>query len=118
MSVMDSKEIVRRSYLAYETGDLDSLDEVMAVSYVDHNAIPGQEPGLAGVKKKVADTRAALGELSIDFEEQVEEGDMVASRLRIHTAQGDIVVFTMSRLEEGKVAAEWGLADTSALGGD
>ena len=115
---MDSKETVRRCYLAYETGDLDSLDEVMAVSYVDHNAIVGQEPGLDGVKKKVAQTREMLGEIAVSFDDQIAEGDKVASRMTIHTPHGDIALFAISQVADGKVVAEWGLADTSALGGE
>jgi hypothetical protein len=46
------KEVVRRSYLVYETGDLAVLDEILDSSYVDHNPVPGQDPGSAGSSVK------------------------------------------------------------------
>ena len=53
------KELVRRGYLVYASGDVDDLDAVMAEDYVDHSPVPGQRPGRDGVKAKVADSKQA-----------------------------------------------------------
>lgn len=41
-------------------GDLDALDELAVEDYEDHVALPGQGPGRAGLKRRVATIRAAF----------------------------------------------------------
>jgi ketosteroid isomerase-like protein len=47
MSTEVTKDVVRRSYAVYATGDLDALNDVVAVDYIDHNPVPGQGVGIA-----------------------------------------------------------------------
>jgi ketosteroid isomerase-like protein len=118
MSTEVSKDVVRRSYTVYATGDLDALDHVMAVDYIDHNPVPDQAPGIAGVKAKIEATRKDLSEIDVAFDDQVAEGDKVASRITLrarHDTGADVVVrlIAISQVVDGKIVAEWGIADTS-----
>jgi len=115
-----NKDVVRRAYQVYVTGDLEALDELVAADYVDHNPVPGQGAGLAGVKRKIADTREQLGGIVLDVADQIAEGDRVASRMVVsgrHVSGRDVTLelIAISELASGKIVAEWGIADTAGL---
>ena len=112
-----NKDVVRRSYRVYATGNLDVLDDVIADDYVDHNPLPGQGPGREGVKAKVAASRDGLSDVDVQFDDQVAEGDKVASRITLrarHESGADVLVrlIAISQVVEGRIVAEWGIADT------
>jgi ketosteroid isomerase-like protein len=118
MSTEMNKDVVRRSYAVYATGDLDALDDVVAVDYVDHNPVPDQGAGLAGVKAKVEATRNDLSEIDVRFDDQIAEGDKVASRITLqarHVSGANVLVqlVAISQVVDGKITAEWGIADTT-----
>jgi predicted ester cyclase len=75
-----NKALLRR----YKTGilndrDVDALGEVAAVGYVDHAALPGQAPGLIGLKQRASILWQALDpHWSID--DVVAENELVALR--------------------------------------
>jgi steroid delta-isomerase-like uncharacterized protein len=114
------KSLVRRYYDAFSTGGLDLLDEVVADDFVDHDPMPGQPPGLVGIKLAVDSFRAAFpdGEMVVDA--LIAEGDRVVARVTMSgTHRGEyagmpgtgkavraegIEIF---RLADGKLAEGW-----------
>ena len=46
--------LVTTLYQAFNTGDVEILDGVVAEAFVDHMALPGTGPGLGGLKEAVA----------------------------------------------------------------
>jgi predicted SnoaL-like aldol condensation-catalyzing enzyme len=119
MSLQANKALVRRSYGTYASGDLDVLDDVLSADYIDHNPVPGQGAGIGGVKEKVRATREALGQISVRFDDQVAEGDLVASRITFTVGGGEatIPLIAICRVVDRHIVAEWGIADTSAVAG-
>jgi len=110
------KELVRRSYQVYATGDVDDLDAIMADEYVDHNPVPGQGAGRDGVKAKVAATRAGLRDVEMTFQDQLAEGDKVASRITMRACDPSGTPVTarliaITQITGGRIVAEWGAAD-------
>lgn len=72
--------------------------------------------GLEGVRKSVELYRAVFPDLEITVEEQVSEGDRVASRW---VARGtnrrrrvEVRGITISRFEDGRIVEDWGYSDT------
>jgi predicted ester cyclase len=68
------------------------------------------------VREKVLATRQMFATVSIRFEDQVAEGDRVASRIVMEGTKTDggpvsVHLIVISHLADGKIAAEWGLAD-------
>jgi hypothetical protein len=47
MSIEDNKAVIRRLFDAFNKGDLNALDGVLAASAVDHMPIEGQSPGVS-----------------------------------------------------------------------
>ena len=77
-----SKDLVRQLYAAYNADDLAALDAILAPDIVDHNASPGQAPGLEGVKQSLAAFRSAFtGHVVID--DLIASGDEVADRIHV-----------------------------------
>jgi predicted ester cyclase len=75
-----NRYIVTRYVYATNIGDLDQFDEFVAPDFVDHNALPGQKPGLAGLKNAYRMFSSAFSDLWYVFEDLIAEGDKVAGR--------------------------------------
>ena len=81
----DKKALVRRFLEAEDKGDLETLDELLAPDFVDHNLLPGQDPGRDGFLQGVAEDHAALSFIRNAIEYQATDGDMVITRMRTRT---------------------------------
>ena len=86
-----NKAILRRFFEEmFNTGDLSVADEIVAVSYVNHNPAPGETPGREGLKTFVTDLRASFPDIHFTVEDQVAEGDKVTTRFTTTgTPQGE-----------------------------
>src|SRR5215204_5320125 len=82
MSTEENKSILRRYFEeAWNRGQLDVLDEIVAAHYVNHDpAVPGLPPGPDGLKAIMAGFRAAFPDLHFSIEDSIAEGDKVATR--------------------------------------
>jgi predicted ester cyclase len=81
MSVDDNKAIIRVFVETVWNGrQLDRAGELVAADFVDHAPMPGQAPGLEGVKRKWAMYLDAIPDFRITIEDLVAEGEKVAVR--------------------------------------
>src|ERR671914_2286527 len=128
MSAEENKAVVRRLIEeVYNRGNLEIADELLAPDYVDHTWPPGKYAGREGLKRSVAKQRAASSDLHINIEEQIAEGDKVASWV-ISSGTHDRERFLglaptgermtmkhifISRVVEGKIVEVWGVSDIS-----
>jgi predicted ester cyclase len=78
-----NKALVRHLYDAFDTGGVDPLDEVVAPDFLDHDPVPGQVAGLAGLKQAVGLFRAAFPDGEMKIEELVAERDQVFARVTL-----------------------------------
>jgi serine phosphatase RsbU (regulator of sigma subunit)/ketosteroid isomerase-like protein len=121
-SAEENKALVRRFIEAQDKGDLEALDELLAPDFVDHNLLPGQEPGREGFMQGVAEDHAALSYIRNTIEYQATDGDMVITRfttrtkhdrgayLGIMTPTGqerETMGILIHRVFEGKIVEEW-----------
>jgi serine phosphatase RsbU (regulator of sigma subunit) len=122
VSVEENKALVRRFVEAFASGDLQTLDELLAPDYVDHGLQPDEEPGREGVMQTVAEDQATFSNIRINIEDQVAaEGDKVITRLtieRIHD-RGEFLglaptgmeyqsrSIVIHRIVGGKIVEEW-----------
>ncbi len=124
-----NKRLVRRYFEEiWNKGNLAVADELIAPTYVDHDpASPGVN-GPEGVKQLVMMYRRAFPDVHISIEEQIAEGDTVATHwVAQGTHQGDLqgipptgkratVTGTqLSHIAGGKIAEDWGNWDTLGL---
>ena len=120
MSVEDNKALVRRCWEeCFNQGNLAVVDALVAPTYSWHG--PGQEvSGREGIKQLISLYRAAFPDIHMMFEDQIAEGDKVASRWTMrgtHTGnllgigptgkQGTMTGMVISRLAGNTIAEEW-----------
>ena len=128
MSAEANKAMVRRIFdEVIVKGNLSAVDEIMASNYVYH--FPGQDvKGPEGFKEFVQMMRTAFPDLSFTIEDQVAEGDKVATRETMRgTHKGDFmgiaatgkqVTFTgmvIVHFQDGKEVEAWGSPDMLGL---
>jgi len=77
---MDIKAIRRLYHDAWNAGDVDSLDSILAPDVINHSPLPGQAAGVDGFKQALQWMRDGVPDLTITMESQIGEGDMVATR--------------------------------------
>lgn len=123
------KDAARRFYDAWNTGEFDILDEIVAPDAVDHDRYnPNASDGLEGTKRTVAMYRDAFPDLAFTIDDVIAEGDKVVVRwTATGTHQGEIMGVPASgnkstvsgigidRFEDGKIVEAWNAWDTLGL---
>jgi ketosteroid isomerase-like protein len=85
-SAQENKALVRRFVEAQANADLDTLDELLAPDFVDHNLLPGQEPGREGFMRAVAEDQAVVSDVRNTIDYQATDGDdMIITRYTVRT---------------------------------
>ena len=129
MSSEQNKAIVRRLLEEPWKGDLGVVDELVDSKYVGHDpSLPEPLHGPSDFKANIATYRAAYSDARITVDEQIAEGDRVATRwtgrgkhdgdLMGVTPTGKQVTvsgLTLSRLANGKVIEEYTNWDTFGM---
>jgi steroid delta-isomerase-like uncharacterized protein len=118
----ENKALVRRAFDdVWNEGNLELVDVLFAATYISHDpGNPHQAPGSQGVKEYAAMARAEWPDLHFSVEEQIAEGDLVASRWTLRgthqrevagvAATGRQVTATgtsISRIATGRIAEDW-----------
>ena len=122
MSVEErNKALVRRFVEAYAKSDLQSLDELLALGYVDHSPFPGQKPDREDYMRAVAEDQGAFSDSHIIIEDQAADGDRVISRLTMRGTHDrsefmgvaptgrvwETTAIVIHRVVRGKIVEEW-----------
>jgi steroid delta-isomerase-like uncharacterized protein len=129
MSSEQNKTIVRRAFEEPWKGNLDVVDELIASDYVGNDpANPEPLRGPEGVKEFITTYLAAFPDARITVEQQLAEGDFVATRwtgrgthkgelmgVQATGKQVSVSGLTISRLSGGKIVEEFQNWDTLGL---
>src|SRR5215208_5650569 len=83
MSAERNKALVRRFLEAHANGDLDTVEEMLASDFVDHNLIPGQRPGREGYLRALTEFHAAYSHTRYVIEKQPAEADEVVTTFAV-----------------------------------
>ena len=123
------KAASRAVFEIWMTGELDRLGDFVADDVVHHDPYdPHGADGIDGHRKTIALNRRAFRDIEITIEDQIAEGDRLATRwtaAMTHTgelggapASGTrvrISGITVERFEDGKVVEAWRCMDTLGL---
>lgn len=103
----DNATVVRRFVDEVITqGDIDSASQFVWEDVVEQVPFPGQGPGIEGLKDVLRGMRAAFPDLVFSIQEQVAEGDKVASRFEwTGTHQGPFLGVPAT----GRFVRVWGI---------
>jgi serine phosphatase RsbU (regulator of sigma subunit)/predicted ester cyclase len=120
-SAEKNKALVRRFLEAHAKGDIETLEEMLAPEFVNHNLFPGQAPDLEGYLRSFTEYHAAFSGTRYVIEKQVAEGDEVMSIFTVSSThdRGEwmgllpagkefkALLILVHRIVEGKIAEEW-----------
>jgi steroid delta-isomerase-like uncharacterized protein len=128
LSTEGNKNIVRRYQEAYNSNNLDLLDEIVAPEVLTPKIMAGMPPGIEGAKAVHQITLRGMPDFHTAIEDLIAEGDQVVARIRMtgtHTgnfwgipATGRRVEFTgvyIIRIAGGKIVEHWGEEDGVSL---
>jgi len=123
MSAQENKALVRREVeeLYNHTGNLDTVEEIIAPNYVSYEPTSGETRGIEGARQFAATFRQAFPDLQCTIEDMVAEGGKVVMRFRgSGTHQGETEAFgpatgkrmemtgiIIKRVSEGKIVEAW-----------
>lgn len=122
--VKTNRAVVRRYYdEVLNAGAIGALDSLAVVEYVEHDPLPGQTTGLAGLKQRVAMLRAAFNP-RFTIEDVIAEGDRVVVRWTnrgVHVGEFlgmppsgkpyTIAGIDIHRLQDGRMVEHWHVID-------
>lgn len=125
----DNPTVVRRFVEEVIThGNIDSAGEYVWEDVVEQVPLPGQGPGLEGLKDILRAMRAGFPDIDFSIKEQVSEADKVASRFEwTGTHQGEFLGvpatgrpvrvwgIVIDRLEQGRIKDTRIIMDTLGL---
>jgi len=128
MSTEENKAIVRRYQEAFNSNNLDALDEIVAADIRSQRTTPGMPPGLEGGKMSHRSAVAAVPNLHYQVEDLIAEGDKVVMRWTLtgtHSSDNfigfppsgkplRITGINIFRITGGKIVEHW--AEPDGLG--
>ncbi len=121
MPAEENKALLRRFFEdLFNHGSLETADAIVAPDYVNHDPVPGETPGVEGLKQFVTMLRTAFPDIHFTVDDQVAEGEKVATRWTVmgtHQAEfagipatGKPVRLTainIHRVADGKIQEGW-----------
>ena len=130
MAGMDNKELVRSCFEKMcVQHDLDGASEFISENYMLHDPTEPDFPGgRKAFKEMCGGFLEAVRDFSCTIEDQIEEGDRVATRWAVSGCQTkdrpgipskggcfNVSGITISRVADGKIAEEWVNMDTLGM---
>jgi serine phosphatase RsbU (regulator of sigma subunit)/predicted ester cyclase len=121
-----NKALVRRFLEAHAKGDLDTMEEMLAPHFVNHNLLPGQEPdreARKGYLQSTAEYHGAFSESRYVIEKQLAESDEVVTSFSVSATHDrgeymdlaptgnefEALLILIHRIVGGKIGEEWSL---------
>ena len=114
---------------AFNDGNVDALDDLIAEDFVEHEDLPPDVPqGKAAPRAMITMMRAAFPDLKVTVEDMLQDGSKVVTRSRFAgTHEGefmgiqptgnkfDIPVIDIVEFRDDKAVAHWGVMDNAAM---
>jgi predicted ester cyclase len=117
-----NKAVVRRYFDSFNAGDFTHLDEIVTQDYGDR--LEGQTPGIGVIRDYLTGLKKSFPDFKWTIEQIIAEGDRVAVMNRVTGTQlhdfGDLKAsgnrvdfpaFQIYRIQDGKLAEHWEVAD-------
>jgi ketosteroid isomerase-like protein len=117
---METNQIVARLVDCWNTGKLESLDELFAPNFVRHEPeIEARTTGREEYKQTISRYRNALSNFHSEAMDTIEQGNRLAFRFRTTGNRNSAsIVFegvNIMRLEGGRVVEDWVYFDVTGL---
>ena len=113
---------------AFNLGNYGVIEELIEPTFVNHDPATGDVTGYDGLRQSIDGYRSAFPDLKITIEEQLAEGDLVATRWTAKgTHKGELMGIaptgkestvtgqTLDKIIDGKIAESWTNWDTLGM---
>jgi steroid delta-isomerase-like uncharacterized protein len=113
---------------AFNQGKYDVIEGLVAPTFVNHDPATGDVKGPQGTRELIEGYRSAFPDLKITIEEQIAEGDLVATRwTATGTQKGELMGIaptgkestvtgvTIDKIKDGKIVESWTNWDTLGM---
>lgn len=113
---------------AFNQGKYDVIEELVAPTFVNHDPATGDKKGPEGTRELIEGYRSAFPDLKLTIEEQLAEGDLVATRWTAKgTHKGELMGIaptgkestvtglTIDKIKDGKIIESWNNWDTLGM---
>ena len=113
---------------AFNQGKVDVIEELVAPTFVNHDPATGDSKGPQGTRELIEGYRTAFPDITITVEEQIAEGDLVATRWTAKgTHKGELMGIaptgkestvtgvTIDKIKDGKIVESWNNWDTLGM---
>jgi steroid delta-isomerase-like uncharacterized protein len=117
-----NRRAARLEFEIWSNGDIARLDELVAPDVVHHDPYdPHAADGIEGLRRSIAATHATFQDFRIAVEDQVAEGDRVATRWTATMTRREdgrrltLRGITIERFEDGRVVESWRSMDMLGL---
>lgn len=113
---------------AFSEGKVDVLDELMTPDFINHNAPPGVDTGIEGVKQIILLERKGVPDMHYEVLHEAQNGDIVFQHARVTgTHLGNVFgvpatgrkvqwrEMHVARIVDGKCAEHWGVVQMAEL---
>jgi steroid delta-isomerase-like uncharacterized protein len=120
MSTEDNKALFQRLIQWQESGDLNTVDQVIAPNWVNHDPSMPPLQGYEGFKQLTMAFRSAFPDGQVEIEDLLAEGDKVAARWRLRATNTgsfmgmpptgkavDVKITGIFRVVDGRVTDNW-----------
>ena len=126
---MDNKQLYKQYIKEFlQDGDESAADRYIGSDVVTHDGMPGQAPGLEGVKQTFRSLREAFPDMHVQVEDIIAEDDKVVGRFVVSgTNTGPFMgmpatgkAFTYDeivivRFKDGKIVEHWAEMDSMGM---
>ena len=112
----------------FNRGELDRIEEFVTPDFVNHEAWPGEDPGVEGFRLRMRRLHEAISDMHMDVHEVVAGGDLVAYRATlsgVHTGPLQGIPPTgrrfsarhmhMLRMRDGRSSEHWAVRDDLSM---
>jgi steroid delta-isomerase-like uncharacterized protein len=112
----------------FNEGKYDLIEEIIVATFVNHDPATGDVTGIDGVRQNIDGYRSAFPDIKITIEEQIAEGNLVATRWTAKgTHKGELMGIaatgkeatvtglTLDKIKDGKIVESWNNWDTFGL---
>lgn len=114
MTPGDAEAVVRRFFVAWNSGDPDAFDQLVHDDFEEVSAPPpGYGRGPVGARASYAATHSRLSQFHFDVEDVIAQADRVACRTTLHFTSrssgepGRMIGMNIFHLTGDKLSREW-----------
>jgi steroid delta-isomerase-like uncharacterized protein len=115
-----NRNLVERWFQVWNTGDLASIEEIVATDFVNHDLNHPEKTDFQSYRAWVAENRTAFPDFHVEVHDMIAEGDKVASRWTVTgthkgnflgvpptSARVTVTGMNIHRLVDGKIVEAW-----------